>query len=255
MSKKAVVLLSGGLDSTTCLAIAKNEGFELYAISFDYGQKHRDELMAAKRIAQHYGVTQHLITEIRFAESRRVEPDHDNGYVSAFEGSALVDPTCPVPKEGVKPGIAATYVPGRNMIFLSFGIGWADAIGATAVYIGVNALDSSGYPDCRWPFIESMRSPAWLGTKSGTEGRLIDLRAPLVSDSKKHIVLKGHELGVPWHLTHSCYEPIRRFPEDSDVQSAALIGATIMACGKCDSCRLRLKGFEEAGLKDPISYA
>jgi 7-cyano-7-deazaguanine synthase len=247
VSKKAIVLLSGGLDSTTCLAIAKAAGYELYAISFDYGQRHRIELQHAVMVAEHYNVKEHLLARIGFESLTALKSGQGASYVpGAFGGSALTDPVREIPKDGVKPGIAPTYVPGRNMIFLSFGIGWADAIGADSVFIGVNVLDSSGYPDCRWGFIESMRSPAWLGTRAGADGRLIDLKAPLVADSKKEIVLKGHELGVPWNLTHSCYAPEPRSFGEKELT---------LACGKCDSCRLRRKGFEEAGLKDPISYA
>lgn len=239
MAGKVVVLLSGGLDSTTCLAIAKNLGHELYAISFDYGQKHKEELGSARRVARHYGVKEHLITQIRFQNG-----DQPNAE-GAFAGSALVDASKAVPKDGVKPGIAPTYVPGRNMIFLSFGLGWADSLDAESVFIGVNALDYSGYPDCRPEFISAMEDAAALGTRMGVEGGGCVVNAPLVQMTKKEIVLKGHELDVPWNLTHSCYAPEPRGFWEKEI---------MLACGKCDSCRLRLKGFEEAGLKDPISY-
>lgn len=242
--KKAIVLLSGGLDSTTCLGVAKKEGYELYALSFDYGQKHKVELGAAKRVAEHYGVKEHLLTRIGFESLTAMKTSDRPSYVSgAFEGSALVDPGRPVPKDGVQPGVAPTYVPGRNMIFLSFAAGWADSIDAAAIFIGVNALDFSGYPDCRPAFIHAMDDAVSLGTRA--EGGGITIRAPLIHLSKKAIVELAMELEVPLGLTHSCYDPQPEGFWEKNID---------VACGKCDSCRLRLKGFEEAGLKDPVFY-
>lgn len=220
---RAVVLLSGGLDSATCLAIARHEGYELYAISFDYGQRHSIELEAARRVAQAAGVREHAIISI---DLRRIG------------GSALTS-EIEVPKEGVQVGkIPITYVPARNTVFLSFALGWAEVLGAADIFIGVNALDYSGYPDCRPEYIEAYERMANLATSAGVEGRLrFRVRTPLIAMTKAEIISRGMELGVDYSLTLSCYDP----------QGAS-------ACGKCDSCRLRLKGFAEAGYSDPIAY-
>ena len=225
--KRAVVLLSGGLDSTTTLALAAAEGFETYALSFDYGQRHKIELAAANRIAQSFGAREHCIVKI------------DPGI---FRGSALTN-NVDVPKSRlvaeIAEGIPVTYVPARNTIFLAHAVAWAETIRATDIFIGVNALDYSGYPDCRPEFIAAFEKMANLATKWGAEGSQFKIHTPLVAMSKAEIVRKAAELGVDLSLTHSCYDP------ESDGR----------ACGRCDSCQLRRKGFREAGIADPIRYA
>ncbi|MDE3061157.1 MAG: 7-cyano-7-deazaguanine synthase QueC [Pseudomonadota bacterium] len=226
--KKAVLLLSGGLDSATALAIAKAEGFEVYAMSFAYGQRHKHELDAAQRIAAKYDVREHRVVAIDLA---------------AFGGSALTS-DIDVPKERnaneMGEGIPVTYVPARNTIFLSFALAWAEVLKAYDIFIGVNALDYSGYPDCRPEFIEAFERMANLATAYGVEGgRRIAIHAPLIRMTKAEIIRKGLELGVDYGLTFSCYDP--------DAQGHA--------CGSCDACQLRLKGFRENGLDDPSRYA
>jgi 7-cyano-7-deazaguanine synthase len=227
LSRKAVVLLSGGIDSATTLAIAKSSGFEVYAISFRYGQRHVFEIAAARKIAKKIGVKKHFIMDID---------------LSSFGGSALTD-DIPVPKEdkleNIGKDIPVTYVPARNIIFLSLALGWAEVLGITDIFIGVNAIDYSGYPDCRAEFIEVFEKTANLGTKMGVEGNRIKIHTPLITLSKAEIINKGIELGVDYSLTHSCYDP------DEEGR----------ACGKCDSCLLRKKGFNEAGVKDPTVYS
>jgi 7-cyano-7-deazaguanine synthase len=223
MSKKAVVLYSGGLDSTTCLAIARSEGFTPYAISFAYGQRHKVELELARKNASAIGAVEHLIVEFDY---RKVG------------GSALTS-SIEVPKGGVGSDIPVTYVPARNTIFLSFALGWAEVLGACDIFIGVNALDYSGYPDCRPEYIAAFETMANLATKAGVEGNRFTIHTPLIALSKAEIIRKGLSLGVDYSRTHSCYDPT---PEG-------------VACGLCDSCRLRLKGFIEAGVPDPICYA
>ncbi len=223
MSRKAVVLYSGGLDSTTCLAIARSEGFEPYAMSFSYGQRHRHELEVARANAKAMGAAEHLVVEF---DLRKVG------------GSALTS-NIAVPKEGVGSDIPVTYVPARNTIFLSFALGWAEVLGAFDIYIGVNALDYSGYPDCRPEYIAAYEAMANLATKAGVEGTgRFAIHTPLISLTKAEIIRKGLALGVDYGRTHSCYDPT---PEG-------------LACGLCDSCRLRLKGFAEAGIEDPVKY-
>lgn len=225
--KHAVVLLSGGLDSATTLAIAHELGYETYALSFDYGQRHRRELDAAKQIAKSLGAKEHRVVKI------------DN---SIFSGSALTDDV-DVPKarseKETGAGIPVTYVPARNTIFLANALAWAETIPAGHIFIGANAIDYSGYPDCRPEFIALFETLASLATKAGAEGARLQIHAPLIKLSKADIVRKAVELNVDLSLTHSCYDP-------------TLEGR---ACGKCDSCQLRLKGFREAGVKDPIKYA
>jgi 7-cyano-7-deazaguanine synthase len=223
MQPKAIVLYSGGLDSTTCLAIARADGFSPYAISFAYGQRHAVELELARKHARPMGAAEHLVVDFDY---RRVG------------GSALTDDIA-VPKEGVGSDIPVTYVPARNTIFLSFALGWAEALGAFDIYIGVNALDYSGYPDCRPEYIAAFEAMANLATKAGVEGKRFRIHTPLIALTKAEIIRKGVQLGVDYGLTHSCYDPT---PEG-------------IACGLCDSCRLRLKGFSEAGLTDPVEYA
>jgi len=228
MRKKAVVLLSGGLDSTTALAVARSAGYELYAMSFRYGQRHSLELESAGRVARSMDVEKHLIA------------DFD---LRAIGGSALTD-QIEVPKERgaeeISSGIPVTYVPARNTIFLSFALAWAEVLGAQDIFIGVNALDYSGYPDCRPEYIESFERMANLATKAGVEGRLrLKIHTPLIAMTKAEIIVTGLRLGVDYSLTHSCYDP----------------SSESIACGKCDSCLLRLKGFAEAGMRDPLSYA
>ena len=224
---KAVVLLSGGLDSTTTLAIAQQEAYEVYALSFRYGQRHSAELAAATRIAERFGVAQHVIADID---------------LRVFGGSALTDDV-DVPKQRAEKEIAScipvTYVPARNTIFLAYAIAWAELIPANDIFIGVNAIDYSGYPDCRPEFIEAFQNLANVGTKAGVEGRRFQIHTPLIKLSKADIIRKAVELGVDLSLTHSCYDPTREG----------------LACGECDSCLLRLKGFREAGIRDPIRYA
>ncbi len=226
VSKNAVVLLSGGIDSSTILAVAKDSGYEMYAISFRYGQRHHFEIDAAKKIAGKMDVKVHLIMDLD---------------LSSFGGSALTD-KIPVPKnkrvEDIGKEIPVTYVPARNIIFLSLALGWAEVLNATDIFIGVNAIDYSGYPDCRREFIEAFEKAVNLGTRSGVEGNKIRIHTPLISLTKAEIIKKGMELGVDYSLTHSCYDP------DEEGR----------ACGECDSCLLRKKGFKEAGIEDPTSY-
>lgn len=223
MQKKAVILYSSGLDSTTCMAIAQEEGFTPYAISFSYGQRHSFELAVARQNAKRIGAKEHLVVEFD---------------LRLMGGSALTA-DIEVPKYGVGSEIPVTYVPARNTIFLSFALGWAEVLGASDIYIGVNSLDYSGYPDCRPEYIESYEKLANLATKSGVEGTAkFKIHAPLINMSKGDIIKRGVELGVDYALTHSCYDPT----------------VDGLSCGKCDSCRLRLKGFADAGLIDPLKY-
>lgn len=224
MQRKAVVLYSGGLDSTTCLAMAQDDGFTPYAISFSYGQRHRFELELAKANAGRLGAADHLVV------------DFDLRLMGGSALTADID----VPKEGVGDDIPVTYVPARNTIFLSFALGWAEVLGAFDIYIGVNALDYSGYPDCRPEYIAAYEAMANLATKVAVEekGRF-HIHTPLINMTKAQIIRAGIALGVDYGLTHSCYDPT---PEG-------------LSCGQCDSCRLRLKGFAEAGLDDPLPYA
>jgi len=224
-SRPAIVLLSGGLDSTTCLAIARHDGFApLYSMSFDYGQRHRHELAAAERIARAFDVREHRVVKIDLRQ---------------FGHSALTDDMIAVPKDrderSMAGAIPVTYVPARNTLFLSYALAWAEVLECDDVFIGVNALDYSGYPDCRPEFIESFQQTARLGTKRPG----FTVRAPLVRMAKAQIIRRGAELGVDYAVTHSCYDP--------DAQGRA--------CGRCDSCLLRKKGFAEAGIADPTVYA
>ncbi len=225
---KAVVLLSGGLDSAVTLAVAKSEKHIPYALSFSYGQRHAVEVRAAGRVAEALGAAKHLVLAI------------DLGKIG---GSALTD-RLPVPKDRLKEqkpeNIPVTYVPARNTIFLAFALAWAEVIGAETIFIGVNAVDFSGYPDCRPEYIEAFEKMANLATRAAVEKKKpIRILAPLVRMSKAQIIQKGKALGVDFSITHSCYDP---FPKG-------------LACGRCDSCALRRKGFEAAGLTDPIPYA
>jgi len=225
--KRSVVLLSGGIDSTTTLAVATAEGYEPYALSFDYGQRHRIETEAARRVADSLGAKEHRVAKID---------------LRIFGGSALTDDV-DVPKKRsgaeIAQGIPVTYVPARNTIFLAYALAWAEVIPASDIFLGVNAIDYSGYPDCRPEFIEAFETMANLGTKAGIEGKHFHIHTPLIKFSKAEIIRKAVKLGVDLSLTHSCYDPS---PEG-------------LACGACDSCLLRLKGFREAGTKDPIPYA
>jgi 7-cyano-7-deazaguanine synthase len=221
--KAAVCLLSGGVDSSTCLAWAKSKGFACSALTFDYGQRHRAELQAAARVAARVGAARHLVVPID---------------LRVFGGSALTA-EIPVPKTGVEPGIPVTYVPARNTIFLSYALAWSEVLGSADIVIGVNAVDYSGYPDCRPEFIEAFERLSNLATKAGVEGRTrMKIHTPLIRLSKCAIIKLGDELGVDFRLTSSCYDP--------DDQGRP--------CGRCDSCRLRRKGFAEAGLTDPLDY-
>src|SRR5882762_5184944 len=224
--KPAVVLLSGGIDSTTTLAIALSEGYDPSTLSFDYGQRQQIETEAARRIADSLGAKEHRVAKID---------------LRIFGGSALTDDV-DVPKKRseteIAHGIPVTYVPARNTIFLAYALAWAEVIQAADIFLGVNAIDYSGYPDCRPEFIEAFETLANLGTKAGVEGRCFHIHTPLIKLSKAEIIRKAVKLGVDLSLTHSCYDPS---PEG-------------VACGECDSCLLRLKGFREAGIKDPIRY-
>ncbi len=220
--KKAVVLLSGGLDSATILAIARRDGFECHALSFAYGQRHKAELDAAARVAKALGAVEHKTVALD---------------LSAIGGSALTDDSIPVPDHPSE-GIPSTYVPARNTVFLAVALGWAEVLESQDIFIGVNAVDYSGYPDCRPEFIAAFQQVANLGTKAGVEGRGLAIHAPLVQLSKAEIVRLGTQLGVDYGLTVSCYTA----------------DAAGRACGVCDSCRLRRQGFLEAGLQDPTAY-
>ncbi|WAH37921.1 7-cyano-7-deazaguanine synthase QueC [Alicyclobacillus dauci] len=220
--EKAVVILSGGLDSTTCMGLAKEKGYDLYPLTFDYGQRHKIELKCAERVAKHYEVSDHKIVKLDFLRQ--------------IGGSALTDDSIDVPTGGLTEEIPVTYVPGRNLLFLSMAASYAEVIGATAIYIGVNALDFSGYPDCRPEFIEQVQATIAAGTKAGVEGHPIRIETPLLNWTKAEIVRNGMAIHVPYELTTSCY-----------------LGEEV-ACGECDSCRLRLKGFAEAGYRDPVPY-
>jgi 7-cyano-7-deazaguanine synthase len=226
MDRKAVVLLSGGLDSTTAAAVARHEGFALYALTFEYGQRHRVEIESARRVATTLGVKEHAVIQI---DLRR------------FGGSALTS-ELPVPKSRSSAelghGIPVTYVPARNTIFLSFALAWAEVLDASDIFIGVNVLDASGYPDCRPEYIDAYGRMANLATKAAVEGRGLRIHTPLIKLTKAEIILKGLELNVDYSLTTSCYEP----SPDGE------------ACGVCDACFLRLKGFRESGVRDPILY-
>jgi 7-cyano-7-deazaguanine synthase len=226
-SKRAVVLLSGGLDSATVLAIARSEEYECHALSFSYGQRHAFELEAAKRVAASLGAAQHRVASID---------------LRAFGGSALTA-EIDVPKgrdeAAMGQGIPITYVPARNTIFLAFALAWAEVLESSDIFIGVNALDYSGYPDCRPEFIEAFAKMANLATRAGVEGRQhLKIHTPLIAMTKAQIIQKGRELGVDYSLTSSCYDPS---PEGRP-------------CGQCDSCQLRQKGFRESGLSDPLNY-
>lgn len=217
--KKSVVLLSGGLDSTTCLSIALNEGREVYPLTFFYGQKHKIELENSKAVINYYGVKNHRVINIE-----------------NVGGSALTDENISVPNYIKSDDIPVTYVPARNIIFLSYAVGYAEVVGAEDIYIGVNAVDYSGYPDCRPEFIEGFRNVVKLGTKRGVAGNPVKILTPLIYLRKAEIIKLAYENNAPLHLTSSCYRGRKK------------------ACGTCDSCVLRLKGFREAGLIDPIDY-
>ncbi len=226
-ASRAVLLLSGGLDSTTLLALARSEGLEVHALTFRYGQRHAAELEAAKRVASHFGVAHHVIADID---------------LRAVGGSALTSDIA-VPKdrspETLSHGVPVTYVPARNTIFLSFALAWAEVLGAASIFIGVNALDYSGYPDCRPEYIAAFQRMADLATKGAAEdGRRVEIRAPLISLTKREIIALGLRLGVDYSITSSCYDP----GENGD------------ACGHCDACQLRLRGFAENGSADPARY-
>ncbi len=220
--QKAVVLLSGGLDSATALAIAQQQGYQCYALSFRYGQRHTSELQAAERVANSMNIEQHRVFDLD---------------LSLFDTSALTNCDIAVPTESVE-GIPATYVPARNTIFLSVALGWAEVLQAANIFIGVNAVDYSGYPDCRPEFVQAFQTLANVATKAGVEGIPVQIHTPLIQLSKAEIIQQGTKLGVDYALTVSCYQA------DRD-------GA---ACGQCDSCRLRKQGFIEAGVADPTRY-
>jgi len=220
--KKAVVLLSGGLDSVTALSIAKEQDFECYTLSFNYGQRHSTELTAARMISAQNGAVEHKVIDID---------------LTAIGGSALTDDKIDVP-ERLEEGIPVTYVPARNTVFLSIALGWAEVLSADAIFVGVNAVDYSGYPDCRQDFITAFEQLANVATKAGVEGNKLNIHAPLMKMSKSDIIQEGIRLGIDYSLTVSCYQA------DQDGK----------ACGKCDSCRFRSQGFEQAGIIDPTRY-
>jgi 7-cyano-7-deazaguanine synthase len=227
--KAAVVLLSGGLDSTTCAAIARAEGFALYALTVAYGQRHTAELAAAGRVAAALGVVEHRVVTLDLA---------------GFGGSSLTDLAREVPKDrplaeiGAPGDVPSTYVPARNTVLLAVALSWAEALGARDVFLGVNVLDASGYPDCRPAFVAAFEALANVATRAGAAGERLRVHAPLIAMTKAEIVRRGVELGLDYGLTHSCYDPVGE-----------------LACGRCDACRLRRKGFLEAGLPDPTRYA
>jgi 7-cyano-7-deazaguanine synthase len=226
----AVVLLSGGIDSATAMAVARSEGFDVAALSVDYGQRHRGELEAAGAVARALGAVEHKVVRVD---------------LRAFGGSALTDEAVAVPKDSPDAGragapVPVTYVPARNLVLLSIAAAWAETLGSADVYIGANAVDYSGYPDCREPFLRAFETAATLGTRAGTEGgRPLRVHAPLVTLTKAQIIQLGTRLGVDYGLTRSCYDPT---PEG-------------LACGRCDSCLIRARGFREAGVADPTRYA
>lgn len=220
--RHAIVLLSGGLDSATVLAIARRDGYVCHALSFDYGQRHRAELEAARTVASHLGAVEHRIMAIDFA---------------GIGGSALTDTGIEVPEMPTE-GIPVTYVPARNTVFLALALAWAEVAEAGAIFIGVNALDYSGYPDCRPEYIAAFQAMANLATRAGVEGRTIRIQTPIIGSTKADIIRQGMDLGVDYSLTVSCYQA-------DDVGRA---------CGQCDSCRLRRNGFKEAGVADPTRY-
>ncbi|GAO05517.1 7-cyano-7-deazaguanine synthase QueC [Anaeromyxobacter sp. PSR-1] len=226
-ARRAVVLLSGGLDSSTCLAVARAEGLEAHCLSVDYGQRHKGELARARRIARALGAAGHRVVKVD---------------LSAFGGSALTDAGIAVPKGRSEARMArdipVTYVPARNTVMLSLALAHAEVIGAEQIFVGVNAIDYSGYPDCRPAFLRAFERLAKVATRAGVEGHPLRIRAPLLRLSKAGIVRLGTKLGVPYRMTLSCYDPIRG-----------------RACGRCDACRLRRKGFAEAGVQDPTQYA
>jgi 7-cyano-7-deazaguanine synthase len=222
LTNKAVILVSGGLDSATCLAIAKSQGYDCYAISFDYGQRSISELNAANTVAKSFAVLEHKVISLQMGE---------------IGGSALTDTALDVPEEEAE-GIPITYVPARNTIFLSYALAWAEVLSASAIFIGVNALDYSGYPDCRPEYIAAFQKLINLATKVGVEGQTIALETPLINLSKAEIIKTGVRLGVDYASTVSCYQ--------ADDEGRA--------CGRCDSCRFREKGFTDAGVEDPTAY-
>lgn len=219
---RAVILVSGGLDSTTVLAMARARGYACYTLSFDYGQRHRAELAAAERVSRALGDVEHKVVSLN---------------LDSIGGSALTDPDIAVPEEASE-GIPVTYVPARNTVFLSIALGWAEVLGADAIFIGVNAVDYSGYPDCRPEFVAAFETLANLATRAGVEGGKLRVEAPLMHMSKGEIIREGLQLGVDYSLTVSCYQ-------------ATEAG---LACGKCDACRLRREGFQAAGVADPTRY-
>ncbi|WP_353572726.1 7-cyano-7-deazaguanine synthase QueC [Candidatus Albibeggiatoa sp. nov. BB20] len=221
--KKAVILVSGGLDSATTLAIARSQGYACYALSFNYGQRSLSEINAAKRVTTHFDVVEHKLIQLD---------------LRGIGGSALTDDEINVPIEGVALDIPVTYVPARNTVFLSLALGWAEVLGATDIFIGVNAVDYSGYPDCRPEFIQAFMQLANVATKAGVEGQQFEIHTPLIDLTKGQIIEAGLELGMDYGLTVSCYQAT----EDG------------LACGVCDSCRLRKQGFEQAGVVDPTHY-
>ena len=220
---RAVILLSGGLDSTTCLAIARDAGYECHTLSVAYGQRHAAELNASQRIAQEFGVRQHRVATVDLGQ---------------FGGSSLTDAALQIPVTGPSAGVPSTYVPARNTVMLSMALAWAEVLGATDIFIGVNAVDFSGYPDCRPEFIAAFETMANLATRAGTEGARLRIHAPLMNLSKAQIIRKGTALGVDYALTVSCYQA-------SDDGTA---------CGVCDACRLRREGFQGSGISDPTPY-
>lgn len=224
MAESCILLLSGGLDSATCLLIARSEGLDVFALSFEYGQRHAVELERARALAARYGIREHRVARLDLPSPG---------------SSALTDPSRPVPRESLgREAIPVTYVPARNTLFLAHALAWAESVGARDIFLGANALDYSGYPDCRPEFLEAFERMANLGTRAGVEGHRFHIRAPLLAMTKGEIVRRGAELGLDFALTSSCYDP----------------GPAGTPCGGCDSCLLRAKGFREAGVPDPVLF-
>ena len=272
MVKKAIVLLSGGIDSSTSLAVAKSEGFELYALSFDYNQRHKIELKSARKVASSVGVQKHLIIRFDLREIGGSALTSDIKVPKKVESQKLktsLPPHPPLTKGGQRGGIYSstipiTYVPARNTIFLSFALAWAEVLEAETIFIGANAIDYSGYPDCRPEYLKAFEDMANLATKASVEGRLkFKIRAPLISMKKSDIIRKGFELGIDYSLTWSCYDPQGIQKKVPSTHPSTLRGEgkgggesprteSYVPCGRCDSCIFREKGFKEAGIQDPL---
>jgi 7-cyano-7-deazaguanine synthase len=260
--QKAVVLLSGGIDSSAALAIAKSQGYNVHALSFDYNQRHKRELESAKMVASAFGVKNHLIINFDLREiggsalTSEIEVPKENDTEKRGHGETDIIPDSPSPRLTISP-IPVTYVPARNTIFLSFGLAWAEVLGAENIFIGANAIDYSGYPDCRPEYLKAFEEMANLATKISVEGKLrFKVNAPLISMKKSEIIRKGIELGLDFSLTWSCYDPQPAKVKSEKLKVKNLKLKTqhlkLVPCGRCDSCVFRAKGFKEAGIRDPL---